>query len=315
MRKKKKKLLVIFVLLLIIGGLVYATMTIVDTLNYRQTYEYKLTEHGYTIEEANALEEFFEEKYLDNLLTREANQNILTLIEDPYFMFDKLDRYLVEKEINGDRSLRDVIATVNSEADQDFYSNVQKTNVDHDDQYLILVNKFNKLPEDFEPGEIESIGSMYAYADRYIESYVYERFREMWHAASQEDLTLIITSGYRDYETQERIYSSYLATRGKDAADRISARPGHSEHQLGYAVDIVTHGYGLVVEFEESDEFAWLVDNAHRFGFILRYPDDAEHITGYLYEPWHYRYVGEEVATYIYENQITYDEYYNFYIK
>lgn len=101
-----------------------------------------------------------------------------------------------------------------------------------------------------------------------------------------------------------------MANYGQEAADRFSAKPGASEHQSGLAMDITSADvdYQLTTDFINHESGQWLANHAHEFGFVLRYPEGKEHITGYQYEPWHYRYFGEKVATYLFENQITYEE-------
>ena len=116
-------------------------------------------------------------------------------------------------------------------------------------------------------------------------------------------------SAYRSYTNQETLYNRYVQKDGSIKADTYSARPGHSEHQTGLAVDV--HNTVLpYTSFDKTNEFTWMKENAHKYGFILRYPKDKTNITGYDYEPWHNRYIGVEHATYIYENNITFDEYY-----
>ncbi|MFC5124573.1 D-alanyl-D-alanine carboxypeptidase family protein [Pseudoclavibacter helvolus] len=121
----------------------------------------------------------------------------------------------------------------------------------------------------------------------------------MFAAASAEaGLTLDMTSGYRDYGLQTELYNGYVADLGQEAADLTSARPGYSEHQTGLAADISSQGEGCVLEqcFSTTAGGQWLAANAHRFGFILRFPDGATATTGYEFEPWHYRYVGAETS-------------------
>ena len=121
-------------------------------------------------------------------------------------------------------------------------------------------------------------------------------------------------SGFRSYEYQTTLYNRYVNRDGKENADRYSARPGHSEHQTGLAFDIGEKGrqdLWLTAEFGETPAGQWLMDNAHHYGFILRYPLGKEHITGFMYESWHYRYVGIEQATVIYNEKTTLEEYLN----
>lgn len=127
-------------------------------------------------------------------------------------------------------------------------------------------------------------------------------------AAAQDEagLSLFVVSGFRSYETQENLYNRYVEEDGKEEADRYSARPGHSEHQTGLAADVNSVSY----DFEHTAEGKWLAANCYRFGFHLRYPKDKEEITGYRYEPWHVRYVGEELARELYENDETLEEHF-----
>ena len=179
---------------------------------------------------------------------------------------------------------------------------------------LILVNKYNYLTEDYEPDDLVKIPLQYAYDDNKIRKHVYEAFKDMWHAANKEGLTLIVTSSYRSYIEQEKINKSYTNQKGQEWADSVSARAGYSEHQTGLTLDIVTYN-STMDNFEDSEEFKWLKQNSYKYGFILRYPKDKTYITGYDYESWHYRYVGKKVAKEIHDLDITYDEYYAYYLK
>lgn len=135
--------------------------------------------------------------------------------------------------------------------------------------------------------------------------------RQMFDAAAADGLKLMVLSSYRSYQDQVRTFEYWVRQEGLEAAERESARPGYSQHQLGTAVDIANEGvsYSLVEEFGATAEGRWLEANAHRFGFILSYPRDKEAITGYKYEPWHFRYVGLEHAAAIYERGLALEEY------
>ena len=121
-------------------------------------------------------------------------------------------------------------------------------------------------------------------------------------------------STYRTFEYQNNLYNGYVENFGIYYADHCSARPGHSEHQTGLAVDVEGSNKDYD-NFEKSIEFKWMQNNAHKYGFILRYPKGKTHITGFKYEPWHYRYVGKMVAEIIYKENITLEEYYDKYIN
>ena len=117
-----------------------------------------------------------------------------------------------------------------------------------------------------------------------------------------------------DYNEQKKIYDDYSSWYGEEDADKKAARAGYSEHQTGLAVDIQSY-CSQNKDFEECEEFTWLTNNAYKYGFILRYPKDKEYLTGYKYESWHYRYVGKKVSKYIHDNDITFDEYYAYFVK
>lgn len=135
-----------------------------------------------------------------------------------------------------------------------------------------------------------------------------DAFNNMKNDASKDGINISIISGFRSYSSQKSIYNNYVSRDGKAKADRYSARAGHSEHQTGLAVDINS----LYTSFENTNEGRWLNNNAYKYGFILRYPKDGEEITGYMFEPWHYRYVGVQLATKLYNNGnwITLEEYF-----
>ncbi len=136
---------------------------------------------------------------------------------------------------------------------------------------------------------------------------------DMFAAAGDDGVELVFGSGYRSEQLQAQFYNSYVERDGQEAADRYSARPGTSEHQTGLAVDITTPSgeCHLEVCFEDLPQGQWLSENAHRYGFIIRYPEGKEDITGYQYEPWHLRYVGEELATELYETGQTMEEFFD----
>ena len=178
----------------------------------------------------------------------------------------------------------------------------------------VLVNKYYYLEEDYVPKNLETISSMYALNGMQLVKEAKIAFESLSKAASKEDLRIIAMSSYRSYEYQVDLYNRYVKQDGKEKADTYSGRPGHSEHQTGLAVDVY-NGKTDYTNFEKTKEFTWMNSHAHEYGFILRFPKDKEPETGYEYESWHYRYVGEEIATYIKENNISFEEYYATIIK
>lgn len=180
-----------------------------------------------------------------------------------------------------------------------------------DSDVLILINKHHKLPADYVPSDLVTVESTTPAAiGQQMSQPAAEAFEQLAAAAKEEEHTIKLVSGYRSYETQERLYESYLIRDGSYAS-RYSALPGHSEHQTGLAADVSSPSveYDLVEAYGSTKEGIWLADNAHRFGFILRYGEGEENITGYIYEPWHIRYVGVDAATEIYKKNLTLEEY------
>ena len=224
------------------------------------------------------------------------------------FYLDKnLERYLAYNATHRQLSWYAIVQAVNSNIDRPFYTGVQST--DMSKGHLILVNKYYALSSGYTPA-LETLGGPYGSGQ--LEPTAAWAFRAMVDAAYQDGISLYSVSPFRSYATQNALYNGYVARNGFSAAERFSARPGHSEHQTGLAVDINVAASSA--HFENTAEYAWLIANCHRFGFILRYPAGKEYITGYLYEPWHYRYVGESVATAVMSSGLTYEEYYAYYI-
>ena len=190
--------------------------------------------------------------------------------------------------------------------ENDFYKDINT--VYNPTSYDFLVNKNNKLTNDYIPNDLEPIDIMYSCKDKYLRRDARINFENMAKTAKKEDFNIIAVSTYRSYEYQEKLYNNYVFDKSFYYADMASARAGHSEHQTGLAVDVANESLDYD-NFESTKEFIWMKNNAHKYGFILRYPKGNFHITGFKYEPWHYRYVGIEVATYIYENNLTLEEY------
>ena len=168
----------------------------------------------------------------------------------------------------------------------EYYETVEPTYVDG----VLLVNKEYALPRDYGNGE-------YATA--------YQALLKLQRAARWAGYSMDLMSGYRSFETQEELYNDYVAVDGVEKADTYSAWPGHSEHQTGLAFDV-----GWVdLQFADTPAGRWLANHAHEYGFIIRYPEGKEDITGYQYEPWHIRYLGVELATKVHQSGLCLEEY------
>lgn len=182
---------------------------------------------------------------------------------------------------------------------------------------LALVNKQYALPNNYAPKDLVRPKVPFPFGDQKIEkSYMRkeaaEALEKMINAAKKENIIIYAVSGYRSYGRQQEVYSAEVNQVGKEQAEQAVAIPGFSEHQSGLAMDVSSpsNNFDLSENYGNTKEGKWLVANAHKFGFILRYPKGKEQITGYEYEPWHFRYVGIKAATDIYERDITLEEYF-----
>ena len=228
---------------------------------------------------------------------------------EKYYIDNYLERY-INYQYKTNKNNKEVISDVNCNRDYEYYSLNNKA--DKQLNNLILVNKYYKLDKDYIPDDLVEIDKKYSVKGS-IKKEVNDSFIKMCDDALKLNLHIINASPYRSYERQKKIYDNYYKEK-KELVEQVSARPGYSEHQTGLAMDF----RNLEVDIEDfgnTYEFKWLLDNAYKYGFILRYPKGKENLTGYNYEPWHYRYVGYEVAKYIYENDITFDEYYAYFIE
>ena len=224
-----------------------------------------------------------------------------------YYKDEYEDAYKEYREKNKDLSIEKVITNVNIGLNYDYYTHTKATKDLNTN--TILVNKYNYLTEDYVPENLQTVDKKYSSKTLQLVDYAKEAFEELSEAASKENYTVLAMSSYRSYQYQYNLYNRYVSTDGVEAADTYSARPGYSEHQTGLAVDVY-NGKEDFTNFEKTKEYNWMQDNAYKFGFILRCPKDKVLETGYQYESWHYRYVGKEIAKYIHDNNLCFEEYY-----
>ncbi len=224
-----------------------------------------------------------------------------------YYKDEYENDYKEYREKNKDLSIEKVITNVNIGLNYDYYTHTKATKDLNTN--TILVNKYNYLTEDYVPENLQTVDKKYSSKTLQLVDYAKEAFEELSEAASKENYTVLAMSSYRSYQYQYNLYNRYVSTDGVEAADTYSARPGYSEHQTGLAVDVY-NGKEDFTNFEKTKEYNWMQDNAYKFGFILRFPKDKVLETGYQYESWHYRYVGKEIAKYIHDNNLCFEEYY-----
>ena len=158
---------------------------------------------------------------------------------------------------------------------------------------IMIANKTYTLPSSYDPG---------------IRTEAADALSEMQSAAAAEGISLFVVSGYRSYYSQQAVYAGWVNQDGAEKADTYSSRPGHSDHQTGYTFDLNS----LSQSFAYTNEGIWLAEHCADFGFIIRYPEGKEMYTGYMYEPWHVRYIGKEKARIITESGLSLEEYYGF---
>lgn len=327
MAKKKYRLKkgpkIFLFLLVILSVLGYFGYTKYKEYVYHQSAEYKLLTLGYTNEDVELFEKKLTEDELDKLVTYQYNEFVPSFVKEKYFLFKNLDGYL-SKVVTKDQDFfkykgvegykyDSIVAQVNTRAIDTPYENPTATKLEKG--YGILVNKFNYLPEDYEPDDLVSVPIKYYYGSaKQIRQEAYDAFVEMWDAANQEGIYLVIVSAYRNGKDQKEAYDYYANLKGTSYADTIAARPGYSEHQTGLALDIYSKDNTVANTFKDSEAYKWLINNCYKYGFILRYPEGRSTLTGYNYESWHYRYVGKELAKKVHDEGITFDEYYAFYL-
>lgn len=180
---------------------------------------------------------------------------------------------------------------------------------------LVLVNKERNLPADYKPSDLVYLTIPFPFQGdspiRYLRQEAAEAIRDLFADAREDGINLVGKSGYRSYSIQKNLFTQYVASQGELNANKFSARPGQSEHQTGLAIDVTTveMGYALKQSFGETTAGQWVAENCYKYGFIIRYPEAKEHVTGYNYEPWHLRYVGIEPAKEIIKKNLTLEEY------
>lgn len=315
-RKVKKKVWGLLIALIFIVIAIYGGIKVYKDYKYKQTNEYKLLEIGYTDKEVKTLLNTLDKTYINELVNSEKNEDIIKFINEKYFILNNLDEYLDYKKENQNNNYQEIITIVNVNRNNEYYQDDHNSNTDLN--YSMLVNKYYKLDKDYEPTDLVTIKQDHSWGEvgsQKIREEVYDAFKDMWNSAKESNIHLMINSSYRPYNDQERVYNNYKDAYGQSYADKIAARPGYSEHQTGLALDIFSITDSSQKTFAESVAYEWLLNNSYKYGFILRYPEGKENITGYAFESWHYRYVGKELAEKIYQENITFDEYYAYYIE
>ena len=277
----------------------------------------KLLNLGYSSKDINAIYEKIPNS-VNIIIDSKYNKDIINIMNLSYFKIDNLKRYLdydiMEiksiydiSNIKKDFNYEDVVTYVNANLDKEYYSSDNLISNEDASKIDVLVNKYHKLDENYEPSDLTIIDSKYASGTQKLRKEAQIKFEEMASDMAKENLKIYAGSTYRSYTYQKGLYDRYVKKDGFAAAETYSARSGYSEHQLGLAVDIVNDKWDYLSENDK--EYDYLVKNSYKYGFILRYPRGSEYITGYMFEDWHFRYLGIELATKVFNSGLTYDEY------
>lgn len=316
LKKKAKNIILISIILIIFLSIgISSGIKAYKQKEYEKTYEYKLTTIGYSLDDTKILLNKLKEKEINYLLENDKNDLYLNLLSEKYFIYDKFYDYIDYYNKNKNMNLTNIVEIINTNRDKEYYTETYDT--DTSKGYLLLTNKYYHLNETYKPENLVAFSTTYAWGEngsKLVTQDTYDAYMNMWKESHEAGFYLMVSSAYRDYDKQVSVYNDYKTKSGEKYADSIAARPGFSEHQTGYSLDIFEKGYTQKT-FQDSESYKWLQENAHKYGFIERYPKDKENITGFSYESWHYRYVGVDAATYIYNNHITFDEYYTYFVK
>lgn len=318
----KKKIFLTFIILLSVLCIIILSINTIKEDN-KISFERDYNTNDLSKEEYIYKEELLELKYTEEdivfiannvnnmdvknyLLTKKYN-NLINFLASPYAKVQNIERY--QNYFNsGNHSYEEAVMNVEIGLDYDFYTHITEANTSLGQ--LVLVNKYYKLPSNY----LVTLANVEKdYGTGKLEINTYNHFKQMADAAKIDGVTLKSKSAYRTYDTQKKLYNNYVKDEGVKEADTYSARAGHSEHNTGYAIDINCASRSC--NFQKKAPYKWLKENAYKYGFIERYPEDKVHITGYIYEPWHWRYVGVEAATKIYEENITFEEYHIKYLN
>lgn len=297
---------------------------ILNNLDYYLSLEYiendnfidninSLVTVGYSFNEIESIFKNYNNNQIDIILNFSYNENVNKIFNLSYYHEENKDRYLNYLFLNLDLSVEDIVTYINIGLDKEVWKNPNIITEQNND--LILVNKYNMINKDYEPENMEIVNSKWTKSESKLVKPAKEAFEKMASAMEDVGFGIKITTSYRTYSYQNSLWTSAIKNNGQTYANNYVAKPGYSEHHTGYAADLIstnTDGGSNSSNrklFKDTKEYAWLIKNAHNYGFILRYPSGKEKITGYNYESWHFRYVGIEIATYIYENNLTLEEY------
>lgn len=247
-----------------------------------------------------------------NILLDMKHFEILNYKDITNFDITKIDRYIAYQEKNTNYDTKTVVTYVNIGLDLKGYSSYTSyTNEEAQNDLAILVNKYHKLPDDYEPDDLVYLTYSNGGYRYQLRKEAALHFEELTEVAKIDNVIFYPFSAYRSFTTQTTLYNNYKRRDGEEKADTYSARPGFSEHQTGLAIDVRS---STLNDNLTNKDYEWMLNNSYKYGFIVRYPKGKQHITQFIEEPWHIRYLGVELATKVHDSNLTYDEYYDLYM-
>ena len=291
--------------------IIFYSIKFIKDYNYKKTYDYKLLSAGYSEEEVKVIKDKFSNDKIDILLKEKYDKNVVSFIKEKYFIYNNLSKYMEYKKKNKNDTYTHVVSIINTEADVEWLDNEKETDTSKGN--LMLVNRLYGLSKDYEPEDIIDVPVSISYSGVKISKSILENIEELIEAGKEAGYTFVLSDGYRSYEVQKKMFESYKNSYGYEEADKNVARPGHSEYQTGISFQIVP--YNKVFDKpRESTEYLWLKDNAYKYGFIFRYPEDKKDITLFDSYTWRLRYVGTDAASIIENEKICFEEYYAYFV-
>ena len=297
--------------ILIIGLIIFGVVKYTNKKKYEESYEYKLLTLGYEKEESDTLQDKLSKEELDKVLNMKYNEHIDNFIKEKYFIFDNLEEYLEYKKENKKTEYNKIVAIINTGANIEWTEEERQTDITKEE--LMIVNRIYSLGE-YEPEDLVEIPSKFAYSGVKLSASIVGPLEDLITDAKSNGYTIVVSSGYRSFKTQESIYNNYERSHGTREADNVVARPGHSEYQTGLTLDFDIYG-GYTGDKLESEAYQWLIDNAKNYGFILRHTKEKEDLTLYSASSWKFRYVGEEAAEKMSNENLCFEEYYAYYVR
>lgn len=272
-------------------------------------YKKELINIGYSKDDIKLISNKISDTDIKKYLLSKKYNNISTFISSPYFKIENINRYEMYYTNKANYSIDQIVLYVNIGLDNEFYTNIKE--IKDYTSITTLVNKYNKLPDNVNYDDLVTIEKPYSNdGTKKIRKIVYNNLIQMIEDAKKDNINLFVISGFRTHQRQNELFNNSLKKNGLNHALIYSAKSGHSEHELGLAVDLVS----VLNDFEYTKEYKWLKQNSYKYGFIERYPKNKEFITGFAYEPWHYRYLGVEISTKIFKENITFEEYHAKYL-